>query len=152
MEPEKGTGAPAVAPPASIKPGVKTTEFWLTTFAAIVSALLASGIFPAGGQVMQILGACGMVLSILGYGKFRSGVKKASILLFALALPFGAVGCSQGMIRADGISGLVEKVTERHDKLLRGELKPDQISEEDKATFLRSSEILRRTVKEARAP
>jgi len=133
------------------KPGLKTTEFWLTTFAAIVSAVLASGMFPAGGQVMQILGVCGMVLSVLGYGAQRSGLKKAMVLLVAILL-LGASGCSKGMIRADAIDGLVEDVCNRHDKILRGEIKLDQVSAEDKATYLRSTEILRRTVKEARSP
>jgi hypothetical protein len=137
---------------ASVKPGVKTTEFWLTTFAAIVSALLASGVFPAGGQVMQILGVCGMVLAILGYGAQRSGVKKAVIILFILGLPLMSVGCSKGMVRVEAIAGLVEDVARRHDSMLKGELKLESISEADRATYLRSTEILRGVVREARAP
>jgi len=150
-EAEKGAETTA-EPAATLKPGVKTTEFWLTTFASVVSALLASGIFPSGGQIMQILGAIGLVLTVLGYGVHRSGVKKAVGILFILALPFMGAGCTKGMVRVEAIAGLVEDVSRRHDSMLKGELKPESITDADRATWLRSTEILRGVVKEARAP
>jgi hypothetical protein len=73
-------------------------------------------------------------------------VKHLLVIVVALLL----AGCgSKGYIRADAIDGLVEKVTVRHDALLKGELDPKDISAEDKATFLRSAELLRQAVKEA---
>lgn len=87
---------------------------------------------------------------------WRSGLRDmitaAMVLLVAIFIPLSIGGCSKGMIRADAVSPLTEDVTIRHDKLLRGELKPESISDADKATYLRSSELLRKTIKEARAP
>lgn len=85
-------------------------------------------------------------------------MKKALFLVLVIFIPLGIAGCSQGMIRADGIDGLVEKVTGRHDKWAKevkdvnGDGKVDEVDDADRATYLRSSEILRRTVLEARSP
>lgn len=57
------------------KPGWKTTEYWATLAAMVVSALMASGVFDAGGTVMQALGAAAGVLAALGYTAGRSFVK-----------------------------------------------------------------------------
>lgn len=136
---------------AKTRPGYKTTEFWLATLSAIVGVVLASGLAD-DSAVMKVAGLFATLLSGLGYGVVRAGVKKALIVLFALALPLFGAGCQKGMIRADAIAGLVEDVSNRHDKLLKGEIKPETVSAQDKETFLRSTELLRRTVKEARAP
>lgn len=54
-----------------------------------------------------------------------------------------------GMVRADAVKPGVDAVTQRHDAMLRGELDPASISEDDKRTFLRTSDLLRKTVDEA---
>jgi hypothetical protein len=69
-------------------------------------------------------------------------------LLIAALLVCG-LGCSKGMIRADAIDGLVNKVCDRHDALLTGAADPASISDEDKATYLRSTRLLRELLKEA---
>ncbi len=75
--PSPTTAAPAPAAPSDEpKPGYKTTEFWLTTAAMIVGALMASGLIHTGSQADQIIGMAAMVLSKLGYTVSRAMVKK----------------------------------------------------------------------------
>ena len=59
--------------------GYKSTEFWLSSVAAIAGLLLASGILIEGSQVAQIVGGVVSVLATLGYTKGRSDVKAALI-------------------------------------------------------------------------
>ncbi len=151
--PTAGTPAPAAS-----KPGIRTTEFWLTTFAAVVGALLSSGLIPDSSPLMKGLGVAAMVLSILGYTVQRSGVKKILVFLVAAGLAFGATGCSRGTIKADAIAPLMGDVLDRHDRLVKsakdvnGDGAVDAKDDADRATFLRSAELLRRTVQEARSP
>lgn len=49
------------------KPAWKTTEFWMSVAAAVVSALYASGVVSEGGTVEKIVGVAAMVLAALGY-------------------------------------------------------------------------------------
>ena len=58
-----------------MKPGYKTTEFWLSVAASIVGLVLASGLFPAEGEIGKIIGLAAMVLSSLGYSASRGQVK-----------------------------------------------------------------------------
>lgn len=60
--------------------GYKSTEFWLSTAAMLVGVLLASGAFPAGGSVAQILGIAASVLSAMGYSASRAVVKKHKMI------------------------------------------------------------------------
>jgi len=63
--------------PLPIKPGYKTTEFWLTAIAEIVGLLLASGAVSAVGEgtVPRIIGGVVAVLAALGYTVSRSKAK-----------------------------------------------------------------------------
>lgn len=58
-----------------MKPGFKTTEFWITIAVSVFGALLAAGAF-GHGYYSQIIGGILTGLSSLGYGAFRSWVKK----------------------------------------------------------------------------
>ena len=44
----------APADTAAMKPGYKTTEFWLSTAATVVGLLIASGIIPATGPASAL--------------------------------------------------------------------------------------------------
>ena len=57
------------------KPGYKTTEFWLSTLAAIVGLIVASGVVPDGGFGAQIIGAVVSGLAALGYSVSRGLAK-----------------------------------------------------------------------------
>lgn len=58
-----------------MKPGYKTTEFWLTLIATVIGATVASGILVEGSMLAQILGIALVALSNLGYTYSRSKVK-----------------------------------------------------------------------------
>lgn len=62
------------APP--VKPGWKTSEFWLTAAAAGCGALLATGVFPDTSPWAKILGVGSMVLAALGYNWSRTTLKR----------------------------------------------------------------------------
>jgi len=69
----------------------------------------------------------------------------------ALFLGLILAGCGdKGYIRAEAIDGLVDKVSERHDAMLNGTLDPKSVSPEDKATYLRSTQILREAINAAK--
>ena len=67
---------PAVAD-AAVKPGYKTTEFWLSAAATVVGLAIASGIVPTSGTWPQIVGLVTGVLGALGYTVSRTAVKNA---------------------------------------------------------------------------
>lgn len=137
------------AAPAPHKPGWKTTEFWLTLVSTVVGALMTSGLIADGSQGAKIVGLAAMVLGTMGYSVSRGMTKGAKLLLLAIVLPFAVGGCHRGEIQADAIAPLIEDVSARHDKLVT---KDPTISDADKATYLRSTELLRRVVKEAKGP
>ena len=58
-----------------VKPGYKTTEFWLAAIAEIVGLLVMSGAIVQGGLVGRIVGGVVAVLSALGYNASRAKVK-----------------------------------------------------------------------------
>ena len=62
----------------TIKPGYKTTEFWLSFAAVMVGAVQASGLIPNEGAWNQILGLVVSALVAMGYTGARIAVKKAA--------------------------------------------------------------------------
>lgn len=62
----------------AVKPGFKTSEFWLSTAAFTLGAIMASGAFEEGGSVVKIIGLIMSALSALGYGVARSVTKVAA--------------------------------------------------------------------------
>ncbi len=69
------TTPPAGVEAAVVKPGYKTTEFWLSAVATIVGLVLASGIVPSNGPWVQVTGLITGVLGALGYTVSRGNVK-----------------------------------------------------------------------------
>jgi hypothetical protein len=61
-----------------MKPGYKTTEFWLSLAAMIVGAALASGVFETDSGGDRILGLAATVLASLGYTVSRGIAKKGA--------------------------------------------------------------------------
>lgn len=62
--------------PAPVKPGYKTTEFWLSLAAILVGAVVSSGIVPETGPYAQVVGLITSVLGGLGYTVSRTMIKK----------------------------------------------------------------------------
>lgn len=58
------------------KPGYKTSEFWLTTLATLVSIALASGAVGEGTQAEKVIGYIVMGLNVAGYSVSRGLAKK----------------------------------------------------------------------------
>lgn len=71
-----------------------------------------------------------------------------AVLLALLFLP--ACAGQATSLNVSNVGGLIDDLCNRHDEMLNGTLDPKTISVEDKASYLRSSNILRQTVQQAR--
>jgi len=58
-----------------MKPGYKTTEFWLSCGAAAIGGLVASGAIAEESTVAKILGIAASALVALGYTGARLALK-----------------------------------------------------------------------------
>ena len=58
-----------------MKPGYKSTEFWLSTAAVILGVFVSSGILGADSPVSKIIGMAISTLAALGYTGARAIVK-----------------------------------------------------------------------------
>lgn len=59
----------------AVKPGYKTTEFWLSLIATLTGAALASGIVPDTGLAGKVIGLIVSALGALGYTVARTKAK-----------------------------------------------------------------------------
>ena len=59
-----------------MKPGYKTTEFWLSAAAALVGLLIASGAFEETSTVGKVIALAASSLAALGYSVSRGIAKK----------------------------------------------------------------------------
>jgi hypothetical protein len=64
--------------PNEIKPGYRTTEFWLSAAAAAVGLLMASGLLVEGSALAQSVGLIATALSAMGYSAARGKAKTAA--------------------------------------------------------------------------
>lgn len=60
----------------ALKPGYKTTEFWLSFAAVIVGAVAASGLVPAESAWERVLGLAVSALAAVGYTGARLSLKR----------------------------------------------------------------------------
>ena len=60
---------------SEVKPGYKTTEFWMSTAALICGVLLSSGVIGESGLAAQIVGGIMSTLAALGYTASRGKAK-----------------------------------------------------------------------------
>ncbi len=67
-----------------MKPGYRTTEYWLSVAALVVGALLASGAFSDTPAALKVLGAASSILAALGYTASRTFAKGAETKAAAL--------------------------------------------------------------------
>ena len=134
-----------------VKPGWKTTEFWIMLIVTIAGLLPTAGLFPSDSQIVKVCGLIVSAATAIGWTYKRTDLKKSAQLLMFVLLPLGLLGgCHTGEIRADAIHGSVQIICDRHDAMIDGKLDPKTISEADKATYKRSTELLRKVVNEAR--
>ena len=59
-----------------VKPGYRTTEFWLSAVAMLIGIAYASGVIGADTQADKIVGFIAAALSSLGYSVSRGMAKK----------------------------------------------------------------------------
>ena len=59
-----------------VKPGYKTTEFWLSAVAVLLGLAMASGLIPSDSAWDQAVGLVVSALAAMGYTGARAGVKK----------------------------------------------------------------------------
>ena len=62
-------------PKPVVKPGWKSTEFWLTAIAEIVGLIILSGGLVVGSMAAKIVGGIVAVLAVVGYDASRAKVK-----------------------------------------------------------------------------
>ena len=60
------------------RPGLKTTEFWLSLLVVLLGALATSGLFADDSQALKITGLAITVLGALGYTVSRGVAKRSS--------------------------------------------------------------------------
>jgi hypothetical protein len=60
----------------ALKPGYRTTEFWLSLAATLLGAAFASGLIPTDSKWEQVLGLAASVLASFGYTVSRTLVKR----------------------------------------------------------------------------
>lgn len=109
------------------KPGYKTTEFYLSLAAALVGALLTSGLLADGSQAMRIAGMAAFALATLGYTVSRGAAKRggsALVLIFALAIAPTSSGCAAAQDSAKRVAGDVVNCMKPEAKGMIGELVP----------------------------
>lgn len=88
---------PIIPVPVSspIKPGLRTSEFYISAVVALVGAMMTLGVFKAGTPYDKMLGVIAMTLSTLGYTVGRSAVKAVALkMCLALALLPLMCGCA----------------------------------------------------------
>lgn len=59
-----------------MKPGYKTTEFWLSLLAMIFGALMSSGAIVEGSSIERAIGGAIAILATMGYTASRAQVKR----------------------------------------------------------------------------
>lgn len=62
-----------------IKPGFKTTEFWMTVVTAVVSLLIASDVIPSNSGWSQLVALASAALAAMGYSTSRAVAKLAAV-------------------------------------------------------------------------
>jgi hypothetical protein len=88
-----------------VKPGWKTSEFWLSNAALLLSYLFATNVIPTTGTAEKLAAIAASVLTSLGYTVVRGAVKSNAIraaraaattaLGFLMVLAIGSMALSQ---------------------------------------------------------
>lgn len=127
----------------------------LASFVTILIGLALLGIGLASGDgELRSIGVTFVVTGVAALGVARGLAKigsgppppAAAGLLLAACLAFPGC-CGAGAVRAEAIAPAVEKVSARHDAYVKADA---SLSEVDRRIFLRSTELLRKVLAEAR--
>jgi hypothetical protein len=89
------TATPSSATTATtVKPGWKTTEFWLALAAKLLGTLFAAGYLGDGSEVSRIAGLAALILSTLGYTVSRTMIKNAAMLALFVMVAHTQIACT----------------------------------------------------------
>lgn len=85
---------PAVTVTATtLKPGWRTSEFWMNKAALLLSALFLCDVIPTSGMWMKLAGVAACILISQGYTVSRTMLKAGAMLLVLAFMPH-LTGCS----------------------------------------------------------
>lgn len=70
-----------------MKPGYRSTEFWLSLAAMLLGALMSSGLIESGSTWDKLVGIGASILGALGYTVSRTLVKTTQAKAAALIAP-----------------------------------------------------------------
>lgn len=62
---------------ATVKPGYRTSEFWISLATTLLGAVVGSGVIPGGSIWAQIAGIAASAIASSVYSKSRADVKTA---------------------------------------------------------------------------
>ena len=77
-----------------MKPGWKTSEFWLSLAATVVGLLTAAGVVVEGSTLAKIVGLVAGLLGALGYTVVRGAIKNTERKATALEVAAKETGTS----------------------------------------------------------
>lgn len=115
-----------IATTTTLKPGWKTTEYWITKVVAVIGALMAAGYIADGTQAARICGAVMVSAAALGYSVSRGLAKggAAGVLLVVLALGATQPACNTLKDTGKRVAGDVVDCMKPDAKAAIGELAP----------------------------
>lgn len=132
---------------AAVKPGKKSTEFWITVAAHMVGLALAAWGAHKGNDTITAIGGILLAISQGTYTMGRSAVKKAAAAVLLCAV---FVGCgTPGYIKASAIEGTLVRLIDRHDVYVEADA---SLSEPQRRANLRDGTLLKKLLSEAQAP
>ncbi len=76
MDTVQTTTPETTAAASTVKPGYKTTEFWMTAGATFVGLAIASGVIPETGVWPKVVGLVVAAFTAMGYTVSRGMAKK----------------------------------------------------------------------------
>ena len=76
MDPVQTATPDTAAADTAVKPGYKTTEFWMAAGATFVGLAIASGVIPETGVWPKVVGLVVAAFTAMGYTVSRGMVKK----------------------------------------------------------------------------
>lgn len=75
-----------VTGPGAVKPGYKSSEFWLTLFVHLLTAFVAAGILPETHVAVKVASFALSALAHLGYTSARAKLKAGDAAIVAAGI------------------------------------------------------------------
>lgn len=92
-----------------MKPGWKTTEFWLSLITIIVTAVLGSGLLPEGHWITKAIAAAAAALASAGYAVARGNAKRGADPLKSVVFLVAGVSTILGLSACASLPARIEQ-------------------------------------------